>query len=200
MRRNLWAAAFVLALFASVAPAAADTIVLDFGTGTAGAGGTITSAGGVVTGTGILIDTLLFLPPNIPYDVDGSGVGFGGEATGVLNFGFGGSTNYIEIIGSIPQLGIDDPITLLSGTFFAFSYIQGFGVAASGWDTKNPILLTALGLNPSMAFEYYGFSITERDTPTAISTDIRNTSVPDAGSSLLLLGMGLVGLRMWRRR
>ena len=34
----------------------------------------------------------------------------------------------------------------------------------------------------------------------SITTSLTLTPVPDAGSSLLLLGMGLAGLRAWRKR
>lgn len=196
MRRGLWLATFVLALFAFVTPAAAGPLTIDFSTGLAGVGGTIVSAGGVVTGTAIPIGALT---------VEGTAARDGVYiANAVLNFGYGvpvaggAPVNFINIVGSIPTLQVSGP--LLTGTFTSFEFVPGLGMRGSGPDQKYPALLEALGVPLNVVFSFYGFSIlVGQGTDEVISTDIRNT-VPDAGSSLLLMGLGLVGLRMWRKR
>jgi hypothetical protein len=73
-----------------------------------------------------------------------------------------------------------------------------------GVDSKAAALLLALGLATDTAFEFFGFSMTTNamspgGTSPAISTDVRNTSVPE-GSSLVLLSTALAGLGVLVRR
>jgi len=202
MRRGLWLAAFVLGVFALATPAAATPIIIDFSTGTGGPGGTIVVTDGVVTGSGILIDSLTVLgaPVSGVFDVNGTGTGHDGPS-GVLNFVYGGGANSISITGGIPALDIPNGTVLLSGTFADFWWVNTNSVYGAGPDAKSELLLRELGVPLDTQFKFFGFSIAMPDYPyTAYSTDISNTSVPDAGSSLLLMGLGLAGLGVWRKR
>src|SRR5690348_14107314 len=113
--RRLVPTFFFLIAFVSlgiVGFAQGQTIVLDFNTGLAGAGGTITLNSGQATGAGIVIDSLsvggaLGNPPGgLRYNVDGLGAATlsSDGTTGILEFST--SANYIRILGSIPALGI----------------------------------------------------------------------------------------------
>src|SRR3989338_2408584 len=172
--------------------------IIDFSTGNDGVGGTITNSGALTTGTGILIGSMTAVGTGADgvYDVDGPGVGFTGS-TALLSFAYDGAgTNWLAIWGSVPTLTGPTITTLLSGSFTSFSFIPGVGIFATGVDTKDPVLLSALGIPTSTDWNYYGFSIgfvRGPDLPILVlSTDIVN-SVPEP-STLLLLGSGLTVL------
>src|SRR5262245_21210189 len=106
----------VAAVALSAGSANAATI-LDFSTGFAGAGGTVT-IGANVTGSGILIDTLTIVgaPTNHGvYDVNCSAACLSGLSgvCGILSFDKDLGT--VTLVGTVPGLGILAPVNLLSG-------------------------------------------------------------------------------------
>jgi hypothetical protein len=128
--------------------------------------------------------------------------------SGELDFATGGmaGSNSISITGAVSGLGVG-PQTLLSGTIDHFVASPNGLVTAQGIDHKALDLLAAVGLAADTTFAFLGFSVTTAWIPEvggsspAISTDMRNTAVPE-GSSLLLLssalgGVGLVARRFW---
>lgn len=174
--------------FASIPLNAAAAVVIDFGTGLAGAGGTISNDGTNTTGMNILIGSLTTQGTA----ADGTYV-----TDALLNFDTGANT--ISIVGDVTGLGISGA-TLLSGSFTSSSYtaIPGPGgliteiFSGQGPDIKNAALLTALGVPTNTPFDFFGFSI-ESVNGSVVSTDIINTAVP-VPAAVWLFGSGLLGL------
>ena len=210
--KNLVRAVIGIAAMLALTPASARaTTIIDFGTGSGGDGGLVT-IGANITGTDIFIDSVIIsgaLQNNGTFDVDGAGVC--ADATGgcgLLNFDR--NANTISIVGTIPQLGILAPVTLLSGNLSCGVSVQNsndsvVSLTACGTDTKSTALLLAIGLPTNTSFALFGFetaaNINATGSPyTAFSTDITNRSVPDGGTTVGLLGLGMLGVGYLRRR
>jgi len=191
----------MLAIGLLIAPISAHAFaIIDFGTGALEDGGILTYLGGN-NSSGVNIPIGSMRVSGTPY--------FNGESIvtdGVLNYNT--SLNTVTIYGSV--FGLPDA-NLLTGSFSSFTTIFTAGrslmlINASGPDTKSPALLTELGLSTDTKFELYGFSLSgqpyegSRTTFKATSTDFRNTSVVPEPISLLLFGLGLIGVAGIRRK
>jgi hypothetical protein len=192
-----------------IGPASAG-VIIDFGTGTVGSGGSLVISGSTVTGTNIPLGVMNFTDPlgNVTvYATSGTATSSSGTLAAALNFNWNGTTGNITVTGGVPALGVPNGTTLLTGTFSTFNINStGFlgAVSGSGLDTKSPLLLAALGVPVNTPFTFFGFSIGGpksgvANTYTPTSTDVANSSVPEPGA-MLLLGTVLVGITYGLRR
>jgi hypothetical protein len=177
----------VLLAVAAYSTNASAVVVIDFGTGEAGEGGTLTPVGTDVVGADILIGSL---------SVTGTSSSDGVYITdAVLNFDTAADT--ITIVGGVAGLGIGAGTTLLTGSFTSFDFqldapTQSEIFSGSGPDTKARSLLDAIGVDPATPFEFFGITI-EAANGNVTSTDFVNTAVP-VPAAVWLFGSGLLGL------
>jgi hypothetical protein len=201
------AAVAAVVLMAGSAQAAT---VIDFSTGNAGRGGSITWDGTTLIGSNIPIGSATILSPTVDdrFDVQGTAMtaeGFFGSLD------FNTSENFITITGCIEELGVGtdsgscQPVALMDGTFSSWSVNANGLVSASGFDTKSEELLEAIGLPTDIPWTFFGFSLSteslgdDGEPVSVVSTDLKNTPIPEP-TTMMLLGTGLLAAFRARRR
>jgi len=158
------------------APAQADPMI-DFGTGAAGSGGTLSYAGGgaALVGSNIRVGLVSGqetpLNPDDPHSVNGNSLPYGllsfttgafqGYTGGAYTFGSGGS---FQLFGNVPDAGITGSgagALLVSGTFDNATISKSGSLdlfSASGTDTyENPQLVSYFGIAPGTPFNFSSF-------------------------------------------
>jgi len=212
MRKVTMVLSVLAALLISI-PAYAVTI--DFGTGNLPAGGNVAISGDDVIGSGIPIGSLQVLDNrnmpdatvnlvlDSPWNIDKY----------YLSFNTDDDNNFIKVYGineqvSFASVGGDNAFPpayweLLVGTISSFTVehpsARNIYFSATGVDSKNPLLLSMFDIDPNTKWSFFGFSFALTEDGKAYSTDISNTSVPEP-TSLLLLGLGLMGVAVLRRK
>lgn len=210
--KMLGAAAAAAVLMA--VPAQAATVI-DFQTGLAGTGGSIVWTDSGMIGSNIPIGAVTITGAaanNGVFEVTGTAAGSGRNGPfGTLQFDTAADT--LSITGCIAELSIGgseggpcNPVVLLSGSFTSFTATADGLTNARGEDVKNAELLQAIGFPTNLPWQFFGFAVTTDGNLTMngeggsiISTDIRNTAVPEP-ATMMLLGTGLLAAFRARRK
>ena len=184
MKGKLLLLVFVLAF---AVPSFGGNIGLDFSDGGATGGVISLLGGGGATGVGIPIGLMKLtgLGPDQLFPVTGT---CAGGTTGCLNFD--STTGMFTIHGTADGITGD-----LLTTDSAFIVGGGFGTQVlalgAGSDTKDPALLTALGLWTGLPWDFVGTTIGLKAAGGgyfATSTDVSNSTVTPEPVSMLLMG------------
>jgi hypothetical protein len=179
-----------LAVLGIAASASASPMIVFMGDPTAGA----------ITDTGTHLNAFdLNISWMYATDTPLFGTYTGHHASGNLSIGDDGT---MSLVGMVYDGLIPDYVHLLSGTISGYAWQNGQGSDLTIWgsDTKDPVLLGALGFPSDQLFSDFSLLIKNVSPDENKVMALSNTAVPEP-SSLLFLGSGFLGLsRIVRRR